>query len=201
MLGDPSTPPGVQHRHRIVDTAGRIRHVIVVADTMTDPTGAVVGTHGFYVDITPAEDRDRERFSAAIAEIAENRATIEQAKGMLMAVYGIDADAAFGLLRWRSQESNVKLRLLADQVVHDFVEPPRTADARPLGLRQPAADGGQANPGRRVNFLRRYPLLSFWVLAYAVTWLLDPDDPRRRARILPVQSYPVSTRCLPWPSV
>lgn len=108
-------------RHRIIDTAGRIRHVIVVADTMTDPTGAVVGTHGFYVDITPAEDRDRERFSAAIAEIAENRATIEQAKGMLMAVYGIDADAAFGLLRWRSQESNVKLRLLADQVVHDFV--------------------------------------------------------------------------------
>ena len=108
-------------RHRIVDTAGRIRHVIVVADTMTGPAGGVVGTHGFYVDVTPSEDLDRERFSAAIAEIAENRAVIEQAKGMLMAVYGIDADAAFGLLRWRSQESNVKLRLLAEQVVRDFV--------------------------------------------------------------------------------
>lgn len=40
---------------------------------------------------------------------------------MLMVVYGIDADAAFELLRWRSQEANVKLRLLAEQIVTDFV--------------------------------------------------------------------------------
>lgn len=119
-------------RHRIVDTAGRVRHVIVVADTLSDDTGAVVGTHGFYVDVTPAEDLDRARLSAAIAEIAENRATIEQAKGMLMVVYGITAEAAFDLLRWRSQEGNVKLRVLAEQVVSDFV-----------GLAQ-----SEQNPGR-----------------------------------------------------
>jgi ANTAR domain len=40
---------------------------------------------------------------------------------MLMVVYGIDSEAAFDLLRWRSQEANAKLRLLADQVVADFV--------------------------------------------------------------------------------
>lgn len=108
-------------RHRIVDTAGAIRHVIVVADTLTDASGAVVGTYGFYLDVTPAEDRDRERLGAAIAEIAEHRAVIEQAKGMLMAVYGITAEAAFNLLCWRSQEANVKVRLLAEQVVCDFV--------------------------------------------------------------------------------
>lgn len=53
---------------------------------------------------------------------------------MLMVVYGIDSEAAFDLLRWRSQEANIKLRLLADQVVADFValsqaevSPPRAA--------------------------------------------------------------------------
>jgi len=108
-------------RHRIIDTAGRIHHVIVVADKLIDGTGTVVGTHGFYVDVSPTEHHQQEQLSAAIAEIAENRATIEQAKGMLMVVYGIDAEAAFDLLRWRSQEGNVKLRALADQVVTDFV--------------------------------------------------------------------------------
>ena len=121
-------------RHRIIDTAGAVHHVIVVADTLSDPGGAVVGTHGFYVDITPSEDGEQRRLAAAIATIAENRAVIEQAKGMLMVVYGISAEAAFDLLRWRSQEANVKLRRLAEQVVDDFVslaqvEPsaPRTA--------------------------------------------------------------------------
>ena len=39
---------------------------------------------------------------------------------MLMVVYGIDADAAFGLLRWQSQHHNVKLRVMAEQMVEDF---------------------------------------------------------------------------------
>lgn len=109
--------------HRIVDTAGEVRRVLVVADTLTDDAGAVVGTQGFYLDVTGDRDAgdEEERLNAAIADIAENRAVIEQAKGMLMVVYGITADAAFDLLRWRSQEANVKLRLLAGQVVHDFV--------------------------------------------------------------------------------
>ncbi|WP_445169473.1 PAS and ANTAR domain-containing protein [Mycolicibacterium sp. Dal123E01] len=108
-------------RHRIIDTTGRIHHVIVVADKLQDESGAVVGTSGFYVDVTPNEDRNQKQLSATIAEIAENRATIEQAKGMLMVVYGIESEAAFDLLRWRSQEANLKLRLLADRVVEDFV--------------------------------------------------------------------------------
>lgn len=108
-------------RHRIIDTAGRIHHVIVVADKVADADGEIVGTHGFYVDVTPAEDHHQEQMTATIAEIAENRATIEQAKGMLMIVYGIDAEAAFDLLRWRSQEGNIKLRVLAERVVADFL--------------------------------------------------------------------------------
>ena len=57
----------------------------------------------------------------ALIEIAENRASIEQAKGVLMYIYGIGPDAAFDLLRWRSQEANVKLRVLAEQVLADVL--------------------------------------------------------------------------------
>ena len=57
----------------------------------------------------------------AVFEYDANRAIIEQAKGMLMFVYGIDADEAFGRLREQSQHHNVKLRLVAQQVSKDLV--------------------------------------------------------------------------------
>ncbi|GBE66352.1 putative transcription antitermination regulator [Mycobacterium sp. MFM001] len=108
-------------RHRILDTGGTVHHVVVVGDQLIGERGAVIGTHGYYVDITPTSDRTGEDFiTAKVAEITGQRSIIEQAKGMLMLVYGIDADAAFGLLKWRSQESNIKLRLLAQQVAADF---------------------------------------------------------------------------------
>jgi hypothetical protein len=72
----------------------------------------------------PAADR-REVYEA-VREIAEQRAVIEQAKGMLMFIYGIDADAAFDLLRWQSQQHNVKLRLIAEQITKDMAELART---------------------------------------------------------------------------
>ena len=37
-----------------------------------------------------------------------------------MMVYRVDADTAFDLLKWRSQETNITLRMLADQVLFDF---------------------------------------------------------------------------------
>jgi PAS domain S-box-containing protein len=108
-------------RHRIVDVQGRVHHVVVVGDRLYDDSGAVIGTHGFYVDVTPMMDQTREEMvSEAVAEIAESRGVIEQAKGMLRLVYRINAETAFELLRWRSQETNIKLRVLAEQIAADF---------------------------------------------------------------------------------
>jgi len=107
-------------RHRIVDKHGDVHSVVVVGDQLCDENGAVIGTHGFYVDVTPNIAVADDLVSAAVAQIAENRATIEQAKGMLMLIYRIGADAAFDLLKWRSQETNVKLRMLAEQLIEDF---------------------------------------------------------------------------------
>jgi PAS domain S-box-containing protein len=109
-------------RHRIIDVQGSVHDVVVVGDRLHDDDGLVIGTAGYYVDVTPCHDRAHQQsVTDAVAEIAENRGGIEQAKGMLMLVYRLDADAAFGLLRWRSQATNVKLRAISEQIVKDFL--------------------------------------------------------------------------------
>jgi PAS domain S-box-containing protein len=108
-------------RHRIIDVQGRVHHVVVVGDLLRELDGAVMGTHGFYVDVTPMERERQDQVTAAVTRIAEARADIEQAKGMLRLIYGMDEAAAFELLKWRSQETNVKLRLVAGQIAAEFV--------------------------------------------------------------------------------
>ena len=108
-------------RHRIIDAEGRIHRVVVVGDLLRNDDGSVIGTHGYYVDVTPSEREHQDPVTAAVTRIAEARAGIEQAKGMLMLIYGMDDAAAFELLKRRSQETNVKLRLLAERVVADFL--------------------------------------------------------------------------------
>lgn len=106
-------------RHRIITVEGATREVVVIGERMHDNGGRVIGTQGFYIDVTPSREARAAIITEAVAEIAENRAAIEQAKGILMLVYRIQSDAAFDLLRWRSQETNVKLRALAEQLITD----------------------------------------------------------------------------------
>ncbi|WP_140691056.1 ANTAR domain-containing protein [Mycolicibacterium hodleri] len=58
----------------------------------------------------------------------QHQALIEQTKGMLMFVYGIDADDAFEVLRRQSQAHNIKLRLVAEQILKDLVQLARTKE-------------------------------------------------------------------------
>ncbi|WP_333891521.1 PAS and ANTAR domain-containing protein [Mycolicibacterium gadium] len=120
-------------RHRFIDTGGRVHTVIVLADRMLDDDGTVVGTEGYYVDLTDTFDQTRRQvLDASLPELVESRAAIEQAKGALMLVYRIDANAAFELLLWRSQHTNTKLRALATQVVAELA----TVDFEPGDLRR-----------------------------------------------------------------
>lgn len=105
-------------RHRIIDTSGATRVVLVVGDRMTDEDGTVLGTTGFYVDLTDFDDSGS--INAAVAEFEAHRTVIEQAKGMLMMIYQLPAHRAFDILAWRSQETNVKLRDIAVQLVTDL---------------------------------------------------------------------------------
>ena len=57
-------------RHRIIDTSGNVRSVVVVGDQLHDDQGGVIGTHGFYVDVSPLPDQEREDLvTAKLAEI------------------------------------------------------------------------------------------------------------------------------------
>ena len=114
VLGKVADGEPFSSRHRIIDTAGRTHWVIVIGDRMRDDAGEVIGTSGFYVDFTDTMQSD---ISAAVSKVAEARAEIEQAKGLLMASYGITADRAFDILVWRSQETNIKVRELARRFV------------------------------------------------------------------------------------
>jgi hypothetical protein len=107
-------------RHRIRTVTGEIRKVVVVGDAVTDDDGRVVATRGFYIDITDATNTDLQQLLGDELEaIVAHREVIEQAKGMLMVIYDFDADAAFSVLRWRSQELNTKLHDVAAKLVAD----------------------------------------------------------------------------------
>ena len=121
-------------RHRFIDTTGKVHDAIVVADRMLDEAGAVLGTAGCYIDLTNTFDETRhetrqEVLDEALPDLFENRAAIEQAKGVLMYVYRVSADQAFRVLQWRSQETNVKLRALAKQLLAEVstLMPPTAA--------------------------------------------------------------------------
>lgn len=105
-------------RYRIIDTGGRVRHVVVVGRTVYDEKGEPDGTEGFYVDMTDAWIHDMQ-FSAdsAVNEAVKSRAAIDQVKGMLMLVYGITDARAFEVLKWRSQATNKKISALAQRIL------------------------------------------------------------------------------------
>jgi hypothetical protein len=120
-------------RHRFLDTAGTEHTVIVLGDRMYDDHGAVIGTEGYYVELTDTLDRERrDVLDEKLPDLFASRAAIEQAKGALMLVYKVDADQAFKLLMWRSQETNTKLRVLAAQVVSELA----TVDVNTDSLRR-----------------------------------------------------------------
>jgi hypothetical protein len=105
-------------RHRIIDTHGRTHPVLVIGDRLCAKDGTVLGSQGFYVDLSDFADDNN--VDAAIADFTAHRALIEQAKGILMVTYSISAEQAFDILVWRSQETNTKLRNLVAQIVRDF---------------------------------------------------------------------------------
>ncbi|MEU4415926.1 PAS and ANTAR domain-containing protein [Nocardia salmonicida] len=107
--------------HRIVDTQGQVRDVLVVSEPLADTDGTVIGTEGYYIDLSDtAAGYRREALDSTLPGLLEARVVIEQAKGALMLAYGVNADQAFRVLRWRSQETNVKLRAIAEHVVAEL---------------------------------------------------------------------------------
>ncbi|MDM7831603.1 ANTAR domain-containing protein [Cellulomonas edaphi] len=108
----PGEPAAVQYR--LLQLTGD-EHVV----TMTaGPSLGDEQIEGVVVDVTRAmQDVIASRVNAELNQALSSHATIDQAKGIFMLGYGIDEAAAFELLRWSSQQRNVRLLTLAERVI------------------------------------------------------------------------------------
>lgn len=107
-------------RHRIVDKAHRVRTVVSIGEALTDIHGTVIGLAGFVSDLTQYEQVS---VTEAVTRRMARRSVIEQGKGALIARYGCDPNVAFALLKWRSQETNIKIHDVASRLVDELGSP------------------------------------------------------------------------------
>jgi anti-anti-sigma factor len=104
--------------YRLIDASGRVRRALIAGEGVFGRQGQVTGLRGYLIDVTEPQSRARSReVASTLRKAIAVRAVIEQAKGALMLVYGLDAEAAFALLSWQSQHANIKLRELAERLV------------------------------------------------------------------------------------
>jgi len=113
--------------HRIVDDAGLVHSVMVVAETTIVPAAdGSAGSgdrdgrclRGYVIDLTNLRlEAARAAAGEAVMRSVAHRATIEQAKGALMLAYQLTPEAAFDLLSWHSQHGNRKLHLVATDLI------------------------------------------------------------------------------------
>ncbi|AEE46357.1 ANTAR domain-containing protein [Cellulomonas fimi] len=102
--------------YTLVDLTGAHRTVTFSGAREDRAEGGVVS--GFLVDVSAVQrETVASEVNSQLHQALESHAVIDQAKGVLMLVYGIDGDAAFELLRWSSQQRNVRLLALAERLV------------------------------------------------------------------------------------
>lgn len=96
----------------------------MTANPVEPLAGAARSIAGTGLDHTLTAAQQAEVTTAG-AKATEGRQNITLVCGMLMLVYGIEADAAFKVLAWRSQETNSKLKAPADQILEEIMALPR----------------------------------------------------------------------------
>ena len=110
--------------HRLIDTAGVVHHVVVVADRMVDESGVVVGTAGHYIDLTDTFDETRQSvLTDELPGVVAARAVIEQAKGALSRTLGVSIDEAFLIMRKRARSQQRRLVDVATEVLEEGGRP------------------------------------------------------------------------------
>jgi GAF domain-containing protein len=89
------------------------------------------------------------RLAGNLEAAMASRAVIEQAKGILMAQRGLDADGAFDLLRRASQSENVKLREVARRLVGTVAGPGPGGQGAARPAPPASSPPGSSPPGSR----------------------------------------------------
>ncbi|MFD2024523.1 PAS and ANTAR domain-containing protein [Promicromonospora aerolata] len=104
--------------HRIVDRSGRTRSVVVTGQGTQGPRSRSPELVGYVVDVTPVQKEALDRRSDGVVHRAfVSQAMIEQVKGVIVAVRGVDEATATDVLVATAKSAGVSLRLAADQVM------------------------------------------------------------------------------------
>ncbi|HEV6953530.1 MAG TPA: PAS and ANTAR domain-containing protein [Promicromonospora sp.] len=143
--------------HRIVDKNGRSRSVVVIGQGQRGPEGPMVA--GYVLDVTPVQKEAlNRRATSTVNRAFVSQAAIEQVKGVIMAVRGVDEATADVMLRERANAVDVPVRLAADQVMAALRADAEKSGITPAVLTQ-ALDAVQSvgRPRRHDALLTRRP--------------------------------------------
>lgn len=104
--------------HRIIDAKGRTRRVLTSGEGILDEAGKVIRLEGVMVDLTSTLQRETEKTARdAVAGATQTRSVVDQARGILMGQLKMDAADAFKMLVSTSSHRNVKLVVVAAELV------------------------------------------------------------------------------------
>lgn len=104
--------------HRIVDARGKTRRVLTAGEGFLDGNGAVIALEGVTVDLSRTLQRETEQAARdAVAGATATRTVIDQARGILMGQLKLGSDEAFRMLVSTSSHRNVKLVVVAAELV------------------------------------------------------------------------------------
>lgn len=107
-------------------------------------------------DLSPPGDvRDLQAEVAQLRDALVSRATIDQAKGMLMSRYAVDATTAFQILKRWSSVSNIQVREVAETVLEAGVRGLPAPDLPARGLEDGVLGGQLRSFARRGSHGRR----------------------------------------------
>ncbi len=103
--------------HRIIDAQGRIRRVLTTGDALVEG-GRVTALEGVMIDLTSTLQRETEQTARdAVIGATSTRTVIDQARGILMGQLKMGSDDAFQMLVSTSSHRNVKLVVVAAELV------------------------------------------------------------------------------------
>jgi hypothetical protein len=104
--------------HRIVDARGRTRRVLTSGEAVLGVDGSVEAFEGVTVDLSRTLQRETEQTAREAVEGATaTRTVIDQARGILMGQLKLGSDDAFQMLVSTSSHRNVKLVVVAAELV------------------------------------------------------------------------------------
>ena len=99
---------------------GFARSEVALMNLFTTAAGYAIGSTERY--------RGARQLALQLERALDSRAVIDQAKGVLMAVHGVDADGAFAMLVETSRRTNTKVRVVAEELLAS-VRTPRDDEA------------------------------------------------------------------------